>query len=92
MGSSKEGKEIMSLYKKLACTCSHAEDRHRCGPTNVCLDCLCFEYDAAGHNPDLENVLCPNCKLVHLEKVDKNYVCLVCQHILSEVQVLVLVG
>jgi hypothetical protein len=82
----------VSLYKKLPCVCKHAEEQHRCGPTNICLNCLCFGYDAAGHNPDLENVLCPSCKLVHLEKIDKFYICISCNHTMSEKAVWELVG
>lgn len=82
----------MNLYKKLACLCSHAEDRHRCGPTNICLDCTCFGYDPAGHNPELENVICPQCKLTHLEKLGTQYICVLCHLVLSQAKVWEIVG
>lgn len=78
----------MNLYKKLPCTCGHEFNSHIPG----CRACFCATYDAAGHNPELENILCPSCKLIHLEKVDKHYVCLSCQFNMTEAQVWELVG
>lgn len=88
MGSSAKGKEIMSLYRKVTCICFHAYEDHPMG----CNFCLCNGYNPAGHNPDLENVLCPMCRLVHLEKTDDTYVCISCGHVMTEKQVLELVG
>lgn len=82
----------MSLYKKLYCICGHGFDCHIdslfCGKGI----CGCKMYNPAGHNPELENILCPNCKLIHMEKVDKHYICLSCQFDITEAQVWELVG
>lgn len=78
----------MILYKKLSCVCSHEFSSHIPG----CRVCLCKQYDANGHNPELENVVCPECKLTHLERVDNHYICVVCQCTLSEATVLEMVG
>jgi hypothetical protein len=80
------------MYKKLDCTCEHDYSRHIGGEDKVCLSCACAQYDPAGHNPELENVLCPRCRLVRLEKVDRHYVCIACQYVMLESQVLEMVG
>ena len=77
----------MILYKKLPCTCGHEFLKHE-----PCADCLCNKYDPAGHNPELENIVCPECTLARLELVNKIYLCPVCSLELSEIQVLELVG
>lgn len=94
----------MSLYKKLDCTCGHEYKLHLNSDGKEC-SCLaiditkndyyadkCHKYNPAGHNPELENILCPNCKLIHLEKIDKHYICLSCQFDITEAQVWELVG
>lgn len=82
----------MSLYKKLDCTCGHGYDCHidslYCGKGI----CNCKMYDPVGHNPELENVLCPKCKLTHLEKLNAQYICVLCYHVMSESQIWELVG
>jgi hypothetical protein len=83
----------MILYKKLPCVCGHTEGQHKCGPTSVCLDCHCFEYDPAGHNPELENLMCTRCGLARFEKPIANlYVCPQCGYAVSEAVVLRIVG
>lgn len=89
----------MILYKKLPCVCGHEYNGHSTN-SGVCIYktekypfiCLCTKYDPAGHNPELENVLCPGCKLTHLELFEKNYICLLCNCVLSEARVLEMVG
>lgn len=78
----------MNLHKKLPCVCGHEYASH----ITKCKVCFCEVYDANGHNPDIENVLCPECKLTHLEKIDNLYVCLLCHCYLSEAQIWELVG
>lgn len=78
----------MTLYKKLPCVCGHYFSSH----ITACRACFCEAYDAAGHNPELENIICPHCKLVRLELLDNNYICPICQLILSEAQVLEIIG
>jgi hypothetical protein len=76
------------MYKKLACVCGHEFLKHE-----PCADCLCNQYDPAGHNPELENVLCPECRLLRLEKLDdRTYICIACKYVMLESQVLRLVG
>ena len=84
----------MSMYKKLNCICKHSEDSHRLlnGSYDHCLECPCQMYDPAGHNPELENILCPRCRLVRLEKIERHYICIACQYVMLESQVLELVG
>ncbi len=78
------------MYKKLDCECTHTYGQHGVG---ICSECLCSNYDPAGHNPELENVLCPQCRLARLEKpFDKTYICPQCQYVMFESQVLELVG
>jgi hypothetical protein len=78
----------MIMYKKLDCECGHEYYRH----SSKCNTCFCEVYNPAGHNPELENVLCPRCKLVRLERVDRHYICVACQYVMLESQVLELVG
>ena len=86
----------MNMYKKLDCECGHGYDCHifEWGPEGFCGKglCHCNKYDPAGHNPELENVLCPRCRLVRLERVDRHYICIACQYVMLESQVLELVG
>lgn len=82
------------MYKKLDCTCGHEYMQHEYNK-GYSLDscwCACIHYDPAGHNPELENVLCPRCRLVRLERVDRHYICIACQYVMLESQVLELVG
>ena len=92
MGSREEGEKQMNLYRKLECTCGDSyflhEEFDRCQQGG----CACTSYDPAGHNPELENVLCPNCKLVYLQRSNKQYICFACQHTMTEAQVFVIVG
>lgn len=75
--------------KKLDCTCTHTLFDHVLG----CQVCSCEVYDPAGHNPELENILCSRCRLVRMERSDDGiYYCPVCSFILFEKQVLELVG
>ncbi|MGH7974890.1 MAG: hypothetical protein ACREBR_05145 [bacterium] len=78
----------MSLYRKLDCLCSHEFYSHK--PT--CGLCSCPDYEANGHNPELENIVCPRCSLTRLEKVDDLYICVACSKTLTERQVWGLVG
>ena len=92
----------MNMYKKLNCECGHSYDDHSEYAQNPCihkpmageypLGCFCTKYDPAGHNPELENVLCPRCRLVRLERIDRHYICIACQYVMLESQVLELVG
>ena len=77
------------MYRKLDCECKHAFENH----VTACNTCFCQAYDPAGHNPELENVLCPQCRLARLEKpFDKTYICPQCQYVMLESQVLEIVG
>lgn len=83
------------MNKKLACECKHTYSDHPANEGRVCAVplCGCSEYDPAGHNPELENVLCPRCRLLRLERFDKRtYVCIACNYIMLEKQVKELVG
>lgn len=90
------------MYKKLDCECKHQYMEHSIGgeiePCIAKMDkhpfvCVCTNYDPAGHNPELENVLCPRCRLARLEKPsDKTYICPACQYVMLESQVLEIVG
>jgi hypothetical protein len=90
----------MNMYKKLDCICGHpaVEHQFKDGSFTPCYlwdredTCSCEVYDPAGHNPELENVLCPRCRLVRLEKVERHYICIACQYVMLESQVLELVG
>lgn len=93
----------MNLYRKLDCVCGHEYDTHSSyGENKPCYSkeiqsplpvCPCTKYDPAGHNPELENVLCPQCRLARLENSsDKIYMCPQCQHVMFESQVLEMVG
>ncbi len=85
----------MSLYKKLPCICGHEFDSHNL-ELNYCdaFECgKCWGYDPDGHNPELENVLCPNCKKARLERPIENlYTCLQCKYAASEAVILRIVG
>ena len=79
----------MSLYKLVDCVCGHAYNGHILG----CNECIpCTEYDPAGYNPELENILCPNCTLIRLEKLDGKYACIACKSIFTESEILEIVG
>lgn len=90
------------MYKKLDCECQHSYSEHSTGsgvePCIAKLEmypfvCGCTNYDPAGHNPELENVLCPRCRLARLEKPSaKTYICPACQYVMLESQVLEIVG
>jgi predicted DNA-binding helix-hairpin-helix protein len=84
----------MNMYKKLDCECKHDYRSHLtiAGRETSCIECYCSEYDPVGHNPELENILCPRCRLLRLEKADRIYVCYACQYVMLESQVLELVG
>ena len=81
----------MTIYKKLDCVCGHAFAYHDRG---YCEDLLdgCNKYDPAGHNPELENVLCPRCRKIRLEKVDRHYICIACSYVMLEYQVMEMTG
>jgi len=77
------------MYKKVDCVCGHPYEDHWM-PDETC---KCEKYDPAGHNPELENVLCPRCRLARLEKPsEKTYMCPACQYVMLESQVKELVG
>lgn len=81
------------MYRKLDCECKHSHDSHLRRDTFECEQCSCSAYDPAGHNPEIENVLCPRCRLARLEKpAEKTYMCPQCQYVMLESQVLELVG
>ena len=84
------------MYKKLDCECGHTNEEHHDDANGAqcrVKSCACPWYDPAGHNPELENVLCPRCRLARLEKpADKTYVCPACQYVMLESQVFRLVG
>ena len=81
------------MYKKLDCDCEHTFEEHNNDTFDArCGGCDCQDYSPAGHNPELENVLCPRCSLVRLEKTDRTYWCYACQYVMLESQVLELVG
>ena len=83
------------MYRKLDCVCSHPNASHWDDGSTACRaqNCSCMAYDAAGHNPEIENVLCPQCRLARLEKpFEKTYMCPACQYVMFESQVLELVG
>jgi len=76
------------MYRKLDCECKHAYDSHLRRDTFECEECPCTFYDPAGHNPELENILCPQCRKVRLEKADsRTYECPICHYIMFERQV-----
>jgi len=85
----------MSYYRMLDCVCGHEFDKHICernDQSDACW-CSCAAYDPAGHNPELINVLCPQCRLVRLEKAAaRTYECPVCHYIMFERQILELLG
>ena len=77
----------MILYKKVNCVCGQSYEVHMRFPVD------CLRYDPAGHNPELENVLCPKCRLLRLEKLDdRTYICIACQYVMLDYQVLRMVG
>lgn len=82
----------MTMYKKLDCTCGHSYEQHASGCNPFCWEYDCLQYDPAGHNPELENILCPRCRLIRLEKIDRTYVCVACQYVMLESQVLEITG
>lgn len=70
--------------RKVDCECKHTYENH----TTNCNSCICTEYDPAGHNPELYNILCPQCRKVRLEKAyARTYECPVCHYIMFERQV-----
>lgn len=75
------------MYKKLDCECGHPYNDHVGGCALICLECVCMQYDPAGNNPELENILCPQCRLVRMERTDETYWCCACQYIMLERQV-----
>lgn len=89
----------MNMYKKLNCVCNHGFDCHIFEPEyeqqGFCGKgiCNCLSYDPTGHNPELENVLCPKCRLARMERSkDSIYYCVVCNFILFERQVMEMTG
>jgi hypothetical protein len=80
------------MYKKLDCVCKHSAQAHQLLNRTHCLECACEMYDPAGHNPELENILCPRCRLIRLEKVERHYICIACSYVMLESQVLEMVG
>lgn len=92
----------MTMYKKLDCTCGHDWLTHSSYVKNgPCYSkevkfplpiCPCTNYDPAGHNPELENILCPKCRALRMEKADRIYMCPACQYILLESQILEITG
>jgi len=86
----------MTLYRKLDCECTHSHSVHHDDANgSQCqeLGCACTAYDPAGHNPEIENVLCPRCRLARLEKpAEKTYMCPQCQYVMLESQVFEIVG
>jgi hypothetical protein len=77
-------------YRKLDCECKHTHEDHSTTDDQVCAvaQCPCTAYDPAGHNPELYNILCPQCRKVRLEKADaRTYECPVCHYIMFEKQV-----
>lgn len=83
------------MYKKLDCICGHEHFQHmycRGYALDACW-CSCNHYDPAGHNPELENVLCPACRKVRMEKSkDSIYYCVICSFTLFDWQIKELVG
>ncbi len=81
------------MYRKLDCECKHEFAEHPDQAECTFEGCLCQCYDPAGHNPELINVLCPQCRLVRLEKAAaRTYECPVCHYIMFERQILELLG
>jgi hypothetical protein len=88
------------MYKKLDCVCGHGYINHSEYSQRPCVAkvdkypfvCTCYNYDPAGHNPELENILCPQCRLLRMEKKEDIYYCLACNFTLFERQVLEITG
>jgi hypothetical protein len=81
------------MYKKLDCECKHTFEEHNNDTFDArCNGCECGDYDPAGHNPELENIICPQCSLTRMEKTDALYYCMACSFTLFERQVLEMVG
>jgi hypothetical protein len=91
------------MRKKLDCVCGHEYGDHSgasCEASPCVFKtetypyvCLCSAYDPNGKNPELENILCPRCRKVRLEKpYHKTYVCPVCSYVMLERQVMELLG
>jgi len=85
---------MITMYRKLDCECKHTFAEHNNDIFDArCNGCECVDYNPAGHNPEIENVLCPRCRLARLEKPsDKTYICPACQYVMLESQVLKIVG
>lgn len=80
------------MYRKLDCECKHEYADH---PNDVCTvsQCPCTSYDPAGHNPELLNFMCPQCRKVRLEKTyARTYECPICHYIMFEKQILEAMG
>lgn len=85
------------LLEKVDCVCGHGYDIHSSYSENKpCCSkeieapfpvCPCTEYDPAGHNPELINVMCPACRLSLMDKGDRFYFCYGCGHTLFDKQV-----
>ena len=90
----------MNMYRKLNCVCTHTYEDHSEYAQSPCerktekypYVCTCYSYDPAGHNPELENILCPKCRALRMEKTDRIYICPACQYVLLESQVLEITG
>ncbi len=86
----------MKFYRMLDCECKHTHAEHQDdtnGAQCTSAGCTCAAYDPAGHNPELINVLCPQCRKVRLEKAAaRTYECPVCHYIMFEKQILELLG
>lgn len=92
----------MTIYKKLDCVCGHDWLTHSSYVKNgPCYSkeiefplpvCPCTSYDPAGCNPELERIMCPQCRLTNMEKKDTLYYCVACSFTLFERQVLEITG
>lgn len=81
------------MHRKLDCECTHSYDSHLRRDVLECEECPCTAYDPAGHNPELENILCPRCRKVRLEKpYPRTYMCQICNYVMFEKQVLEALG
>jgi len=78
----------------LDCECKHTHEEHSTD-AQVCTasGCPCTVYDPAGHNPELINILCPQCRKVRLEKAAaRTYECPFCHYIMFEKQIKEVLG
>ena len=78
--------------KLLDCTCSHEESDHLCwSPESQgfsCDNCSCKKYDPNGHNPEVLNFICPQCRLTWLVPLnEKTYYCCACNYVAFEKQI-----